>query len=867
MQRSRLIGLTLIALVLPIILAFPRSSFGQGGVPTTPTASMCKALHVVFVVDQSGSMFGFTDDDGDYHDPTDPDKLRFAGPQNFVELLANARWQNYADSEILVSAIYFGDEPETHMAWQPIMPDSATDEQSVIQGLAQFFASTNSSLGNTLPRRALESASSLFAGLQPSQDGCPRRVIILITDGRPADGTPSFNLTRYFSEMQGFARANLGPPDYQVYVIGVDVNNEYFDDLRNQWEAVAGDPSRVKKANTPAEMSTALTLIASDLLFSLEGTGGGQLFSCVDGGTSFMVPPYVQQMTIQITKPEPENPSYHLDVLDPGGQDAVRLGNAVLSGFDQPIEKLVISTPQPGFWQMQTMLPQEFQNTCLINYIAFQAVERVTQPRDGVHVPQYTAVDVEFQIVKTDGSPLPDYTDPNYDLTMDVTLGAPNGQGQLLTLGADPGQTYRGRTVILYPGTNQLQVKASSYNPDGSRFLLFQTDDNPSGVKAISTIEVEAVGLALVTPPPAVHQQYQTFPFAITLGTATQIPVELELPVRIRVSLQKDSGQPTPLNVAEANGVYTVDVQTDEAGTFKLVYQAEIDTATGTDILGPEEIGFTVSKIERLTAQFTSPTDMIATTLLGPWRPGKGIDVAVQLTDVNGQPLSPSDVIDGDPTQIFRLVAQDGNNNDVSAQLELVQGDRAGLFRARSNTLGSGEYRIRIEPIGQPKDGYAWFGGPWEQTVRGTLDPRFYAVVAGLGATAVALIALIAWFISLLNNPLSGRLVVYEMVTDTDGRTRQKQQWVGTLPRRLNTTTFRRVKVGKGQMIQKLKVRSMKAKSDAAKIEIRMKGKKKQSATLEKGGAAHALGAGLYLAKDPVPRREAGGPELKDTLK
>ena len=836
---------------------------------TLVDTSNCKTLQIVFVIDQSGSMFGFTNDEGNYVPASDPDGLRFEGPKAFFDLIANARWQNYADAEIAIAAIDFGDDPHTVMPWVPLDADSEASYEQLLTDTSSYFT-PRAARGNTLPLRGLQSASSLFAQMETPQDGCPRRAVIILTDGLPTDGMSNFNRTTYFSEMAQYITDFMPASAHKVYVIGLDRNNSYFDDFLSQWEAVAGNPDRVKKASSPQEMSGLMTQIAVDLLLSLDQTGGGQLFSCVDGGEPFMVPPYIQEMSFQFTKPDD---TYHLNVLDPSGQDAQSLPNAKLAGYDQPIEKLTITAPEPGFWEMTTQVPDEFKGSCLLSWIAFKAVDEVVSPEPGLRVPQFTAVDVEFQIVKTDGAALPDYQDDTYDLSMDVVITAPDGE-QVLTLGADPGQVYRGQKVVLYPGTNEIEVTAVSFNPDNSQFLLF--NDEPDGTKAISSIEVEPVSLSIVTSPPVAHEQYQSFPFAVTLATPTQGSVEIDLPVRVKISWQKEGGDPIPIAVTEVDGNYEADVQIDEAGSFKLIYEAEVETAEGTFILGPEEIEFSVSKITRLGAQFTSPNEMVATTIWGTWRPGIGIDTAVQLTDDNGQPVSPSEVIDGDPTQIFDLIAENltakkGEDNDVSDQLSLVQGERAGLFRSRTNQLGIGEYEICVEPTGQLKQGYAWQGYPWCQTVQGTLNPTFWTVLTALIVVAALLLLLILWFLNSLRHPLNGRLVIYTMVTDADGSSRQNQLWADTLPRWFNRKTFRRIKLKDGTVIPWLKAFAQNktmSKNGQAKVKVKMKGKPIKSQTLTKGGTPLSLGEGRHLVKDPTPHsyHSKGEMDLRSTL-
>jgi hypothetical protein len=106
----------------------------------------------------------------------------------------------------------------------------------------------------------------------------------------------------------------------------------------------------------------------------------------------------------------------------------------------------------------------------------------------------------------------------------------------------------------------------------------------------------------------------------------------------------------------------------------------------------------------------------------------------------------------------------DGNKNNVSDQLRLVQTGQPGMFRVDANGLGPGQYDITLNtstPLGQ---NYAWAQPAWTRTVYGDVNRLFFALLGGIGAIAGVIALGAARFAGTLRHPLTGTLALYQEI-------------------------------------------------------------------------------------------------------
>jgi hypothetical protein len=203
-------------------------------------------------------------------------------------------------------------------------------------------------------------------------------------------------------------------------------------------------------------------------------------------------------------------------------------------------------------------------------------------------------------------------------------------------------------------------------------------------------------------------------------------------------------------------------------GDYTLAYRAIVETPSGPVVVGEDAFPIQVFPTTLVGLKFVEPTGdrFDATDMFN--RP-TGLPLMVQLVDPNDQALSPNQIglppepVEG-PTNAISLTVLDGNKNDVSGQLRLVQTGQPGLFRLDANSLGPGQYDITLAttaPLGQ---NYAWAQPAWTRTLYADVSRLFFALLAGVGAVAGVVALGAARFAGTLRHPLTGTLALYQEI-------------------------------------------------------------------------------------------------------
>lgn len=770
-RQGAVLLFTLIAMVTAVAVgpAPVRPALGLGaGAPAVSTAAQdttapaqCNELQVVFIADQSGSMTGYTDASGQYFPPTDPNNMRFSGMKTGVETLLYVH-PSYQDVRFQVALIDFGDEPQVRLNWTDLNPTTEAERDAQITALAPTF-NPSGSLGNTLPGKAIQQAASLFAqqdGVRPQVDGCPRRVVILLTDGLPFDDVPGFNWQTHLADTATYARQYLPYPNYRLYVIGLDQNGAFFDDAIDEWANVTGAPDQLFLATNPAQMAATVTEIIYD---ALSTTGDINITrGCAENG-EIVVPPYTQLLRVLLFKPSDQ--SLHLEVVDPTGRALTdSLDDITITGQAGTVETLVATNPQPGIWRVLTQLPAGTEDKCLVNYMALPAVERVQEPADGARVTQFTNVPIVFQLVDEAGVPLPDYGEDRYDLQMRVEVRYAAGPTQTLSLGANPGQQYRGEALARYDGAAAVFVNATALDDRAQQFEIFD--------KTIATFEVDPVSFVAQELPPAGGRigQHEQLPLSFTVIDSAGQPVALDAPVNVVLTHTVDgTAQAAPALTANG-GEFAGTLTLSKAGAHSLAYTATVSLPAQGGLaaeeveLGSGQVAFEVFPVNLLRVEFDKDANGNAGGVAtNPFLSASGMPLTVRLLDDQGAPVSPAATGAADPTQIFEVIIHDADGQVVlSGADKLTTTGQPGVFQLRDNPLGRGEYQVTVRPATTISESYTWEAAEWTTAAVGTINPLFYALVAGALAI-VAVVALAArqqW--SVRQHPLRGSITVYE---------------------------------------------------------------------------------------------------------
>ncbi|MEI8305528.1 MAG: vWA domain-containing protein [Chloroflexales bacterium] len=770
------------ALVLVTLFCITAAlSIGAPGVSASSAAQgtqngQCSELQAVFLIDQSGSM-------SDTSSPSDPQGLRYFGPQRAVEILSALRYQSYRDSTMKVSVVNFGTQPATALPWTELNATNQVEHQKIQQTLAPSFASAN--LGFTNHRAAFENAASLFAVLDDRRKPpdpahpCPDRAVILLTDGAPqlSDNDASDFYVNHLTDLAGYVRRYMPSPQYHIYVIGIDAGNNYWDKVRPYWEAVTSDPSRVVRVNTPAEMGAQVLSIVEELTRSLAlGTSGGvPTTACVSNG-KLVVPPFVQEIRLTLIKPDPglnlqvEDTPGHL--LNPSRTDV----KVSVEGLKDPIETLIVQRPQPGIWSVLTHLPPPpTPNACQIRVLSFSAAAQATMPSPKETV-QFKRMPLSFQIADGSGAALPDYGS-QYPLNVEARLvNATGTQNQPIQLNTGANYTYDGAIIPFDSGPHRVEVRATSRDPNGSPVVML--DFKPVANLDVAPVTLSLNGLATPRLP-----QYGTTPISLTLTTG-QGPVALDVPVTVTVNLIAGAGAPVTLAPTDAGGgIYTLDLKPDQAGAYRLEYRGVVSTPTGERELGAGSLNFDVIPTTRIDARIISPTDnnFVATDWL--LRP-TGLVMEVQMVDETGKDVSPGAVNAADQQRVLKANVLDAQQNVILKDAVLDGLGKPGLFRLNAKSLGPGKYTVVLEPTAPLGEGYVWTVPRWSREVSGQINPLFFGVlfltlvVVGGGILATIRERYARRF------PLSGYINVYIELPTIDGETYRKTVYRRQLPQR-----------------------------------------------------------------------------------
>lgn len=710
---------------------------------------ICDELQLILIVDQSGSM----SQEIQGRKPSDPKGLRFQGPQDAVQALSFLRYNGYDKAIIRVAMVHFGSQPSLGLDWTKLTPSNEQEHRQLQQELKPMFEPIEE-MGNTNVLSAFQFASSLF-DQAPSQSGpCPGRAVIILTDGRPyVEGGESW--PEHMADLQDYVLQYMSPPNHQIFVIGIDVEDNFWSDMKPYWVEVVGDENHVARANSDVEMATLITAFAEQSARVLRITGSEPMVECVDNG-ELSIPPFIQRMQLTLVK---SSPDLHLDVVDvldrpiePSRTDL----EVELVGFDEMIEKLTVNKPPPGIWEIRTMLPADAIQKCQVRLISFKGTGRPVEPTDNDILFQFKEAPVSFKVVDSvSGDPLPVYSEPKYELEVEAELV---GSKNLRTINLDSNpsqQEYTGRLIPIEAGPNLIEVRAVSHNPDGSPLVVFD--------KPIASVEVKPVKLMILDLPDDPVDQYEEINLTFAPIFTDKIPVELDIPLNITATLHHD-GKNTELSLNPVgDGSYQVAFTPDQAGDYVLAYQATVDAPPpyGPLSVGEDELTINVDPVVRIQAQVVSPRDnsYIATD---PFFRPTGMDLQIQLMDEDGNAVSPGQIGASDPTQPFKIRVLDKEFKNVADNLKVTNTGKPGLFRLESNDLGPGHYEIQVETDSQLGQGYTWEKQSWTKSVVARINPWAWVVV-GSGVILIGLVFLVVMYRrKIRRHPLQGHIRVFE---------------------------------------------------------------------------------------------------------
>lgn len=688
-------------------------------------ADSCDQVEIVLLVDQSGSMGGKEAGSTTAHPrPNDPLKLRFYGP------LFAARWLG---NDFLVSqgipgrsqvtfhmaVVNFGDNAEVALDWTTLAPKDQAGwkrlEDSIRPKLVQerLFSSN---LGNTNFLEAFNEADKLFAQRDSQRGGCPRRAIVLMTDGEPSVDEEGFTIGAHMDSVGELVKQDLPSPGYRLYITGINDPDKpgFWELVREKWETISQDNEalavrRTKLVFTPDEVADRFSQILFELKYEDEPpprpTPG-----------PYVVPPYLQELDFVFFKRNPE--SEHLDVSDgigpltPSRTDV----EVEIIGPDEPIETLRVRRPLPGIWTLETTADRA---DVLINAFKIPTAGILKSPL-GAKALQFVRTSVEFQLVDSQGQPLPEYADPRYEIQITGTVRAA-GRSWPISVRREAQQAFTTDFVPVEVGEHTLTVRGISQDSQGSVVEVLNGD---IGAFLVEPVRLAPQGAPLFISPAegcplqvgdqaVLHYQAQS---------ADGQPVVLSLPLEWETKLTTPiGGDKASIEGPDTQGVYTATVVFDTDGSYSLTTIATLKETDGTprELLADEQ-AFEVAPIRPLKSKVhlvepvsrpfwwrlltmvglvsSAPDQQIARDPLGRWL---STEVQVLLVGQDGQTVV-------DPTIGLRqtasfqkiplvlIVTEAGGVNAKS--VTLTETEESGRYRATIDGLELGEYELRVEP-------------------------------------------------------------------------------------------------------------------------------------------------------------------------
>ena len=852
----------------------------QAQAPQPIAAGTCNEAQVLFITDQSGSMSQTNEGVA----PSDPQGLRFEGPRTAIELLSVLRARTYQTATIKVAVVHFGDTVRTQLPWTPLEVTSTTDVERLKQALATPLAAVPS-MGNTNHAAAFQYASSLFNELRKPVQGCPIRLVVMVTDGQPYVNIPGFTVGQHLKTLTEYVRQYMPSPEYRIVVAGLDKNNRYWQSVLPYWESITGDSTKARRVTDGSELAAfifdviqkAITGDEAKGVRGLQPSGGEARLACVTG-KALDIPPYLQYVRLTLIKPL-EQKNLVLDVADESGQllRPTRTDVVVTSeGRNDIVEILEVTRPRPGRWTIQTQLPPTSGEVCYLNLLSFDATVKLLAPAtggglapasgggltpaSGDKVVQFKKSNIALQIVDSKGAALPDYGDAKYAPQVQVSLVRAGSPAISVSLKPSGTLTYAGEFLPLEAGTYQMSVKAVSRNVDGSEFVIVN--------KPLGSVPVAPIKLVHTNAASGAVPQYQATSLQFEVQADGQ-PVVLDLKPTIQISVTGPAGA-GDIAITQTQSISlparTVSTFTPaKAGDYTVRCGGYIDTPTGRIMLPTDEIKIRVDPASMVDLVFLEPTANTFVATDYRLRPS-GLSLRAMLVDQDGKEVNPSSMGIGDISQLFQVKVVDAKSKaDVSKEVFSLNQTNGGYFQLGPNALGPGDYEIRVETQTRPNSSFVWGARPWKRELTGVVNPVVYVLMAIAAGILLVLVLIGLRYRALTVHPLSGRITLLsqkqrrtgngevefykQRVNEWDLTTRwNRQSLVGPLTR------------GAG-LVQRLDIRCTspeQSKRGGCEVRVKLKGRAKADIfPLSPGSEKSLIGQDLVIVKDYKPGSSA----------
>lgn len=382
--------------------------------------SLFLPLDVVLVIDQSGSMTRVTDREG----------LRMEVAKTFVDFLSS--WA-VVGQDHRVGVVNFGTyaPPEKSIPITAVRLQYEQIKQRLSEQKAEF---SQRHLGHTMFVRALKEAVRLLEDSNAFQSN-RRSAIIILTDGRPDDGTGG-PLEPYFKEIANYVNQELLPHQVYLYVVAIDRTNTYWPSNKLYWESICTS-RRTFQVQSIAEAEQVYLEIIADLL----GLDWQQVKT-----QTVNVPPYLERVSFTLLKLSPE---VRLRVLDPGGKEITPKVPGVFYRTDEKgirYEIYSIPDPEPGTWTVEPVVQsgQSFLGKVTVLMHSLFVTTIVHSPKNPHPLKMPMRFEVEFR--RRDGKSIQE--NPKYPLAIYAKVWLPKAKRPYEVSFRREGHIFLGKSEI-----------------------------------------------------------------------------------------------------------------------------------------------------------------------------------------------------------------------------------------------------------------------------------------------------------------------------------------------------------------------------------------------------------------------------------
>jgi Mg-chelatase subunit ChlD len=432
-------------------------------------------IDLVVAIDQSGSMWG---NPSVHPGKNDPWQHRIGATKHIIFRLI----QNAVDSGAVhrFSVVEFADAAAIALSGQVIRFDKS-DPTSLdrVRALLESAVSAKD-WGNTNTAAAIDAARSELRNMRRSDPPGPRRrVVLLITDGRPT--VPEIDNAELRSRIRAHA-TSLVAEGVELWVIGLnDADNYWTAGEGTYWEQLTGK----RRARLAENASAAMPSIFQDVVDDWLGVR-----STVVRGNQYDCPPYLRRIVFHVTFGRPGG---DVRVLDPSGNPVPRNagGPAVTPGT---FALFAVDDPKPGTYTIERD-PSRAETVHVEELSA--AVERL-EPRGegdaGVQTP------LVFLARKASGQPIQPIAEHPVDASVTVTDALGNRAD--LPAKVRPDGRFAAMWKPAKPGRHNAVLRGFVRRKDGSQYDIFAN----AGGSYSPLIEVgkrQPYSLRLLAPDPA----------------------------------------------------------------------------------------------------------------------------------------------------------------------------------------------------------------------------------------------------------------------------------------------------------------------------------------------------------------------------